>query len=87
MSNVYFNFFQLNLASQSVVEGLNSVLDHRGEIYIPELGRTFNVKAGSTKLFACQNPQREGGARKGLPQSFLNRFAKVCMCRWQNIHF
>jgi midasin len=30
-----------------------------------------------TKLFACQNPLREGGARRGLPKSFLNRFTQV----------
>ena len=68
---------ELNLASQSVLEGLNAVLDHRGELYIPELGRTFHVQPQSTKLFACQNPLRQGGARKGLPRSFLNRFTQV----------
>lgn len=67
---------ELNLASQSVLEGLNACLDHRGEIYIPELGRTFTVKPG-TKLFGCQNPLRQGGARRGLPKSFLNRFTQV----------
>ncbi|XP_073983569.1 midasin isoform X4 [Rhodnius prolixus] len=70
---------ELNLASQSVVEGLNSVLDHRGEIFIPELGKTFTLLQKATKIFACQNPQRQGGARKGLPQSFLNRFTQVFM--------
>ena len=30
-----------------------------------------------TKLFACQNPLRQGGARRGLPKSFLNRFTQV----------
>ncbi|BET00740.1 ATPase family associated with various cellular activities (AAA) [Nesidiocoris tenuis] len=68
---------ELNLASQSVVEGLNSVLDHRGEIFVPELGRTFRIKPNSTRLFACQNPQKQGCARKGLPRSFLNRFTQV----------
>ena len=29
---------ELNLASQSVLEGLNACFDHRGEVYIPELG-------------------------------------------------
>ncbi|XP_034939027.1 midasin [Chelonus insularis] len=67
---------ELNLASQSVLEGLNACLDHRGEIYIPELGRSFNVKP-DTKLFACQNPLNQGGARRGLPKSFLNRFTQV----------
>lgn len=70
-------FLQLNLASQSILESLNAVLDHRGELFIPELGRTFSIQCDQTKLFACQNPQRQGGARKGLPKSFLNRFTKV----------
>lgn len=68
---------ELNLASQSVLEGLNAVLDHRGELYIPELGRSFHVQPEMTKLFACQNPLKQGGARKGLPRSFLNRFTQV----------
>ncbi|RLU23785.1 hypothetical protein DMN91_003993 [Ooceraea biroi] len=67
---------ELNLASQSVLEGLNACFDHRGEVYIPELARTFSVKPG-TRLFACQNPLRQGGARRGLPKSFLNRFTQV----------
>jgi midasin len=59
------------------VEGLNSVLDHRGEVFVPELGRTFVVNKTTTRIFGCQNPQRQGGSRKGLPQSFLNRFTQV----------
>ena len=30
---------EMNLASQSVLEGLNACLDHRGEAYIPELDK------------------------------------------------
>ncbi|GFH15699.1 uncharacterized protein HaLaN_11975 [Haematococcus lacustris] len=45
---------ELNLAGQSVLEGLNALLDHRAE-----------------------NPLQEGGGRKGLPRSFLNRFTRV----------
>ncbi|KAI5634933.1 AAA domain (dynein-related subfamily) domain-containing protein [Phthorimaea operculella] len=67
---------ELNLAPQPVLEGLNACLDHRGEIFIPELGRTFKVKE-QTRLFACQNPLKQGGARRGLPVSFLNRFTQV----------
>ncbi|XP_065212438.1 midasin [Planococcus citri] len=70
---------ELNLASQSVLEGLNAVLDHRGELFIPELGMSFTVNLTKTRLFACQNPLRQGGARKGLPASFLNRFTQVYM--------
>lgn len=67
---------ELNLAPQPVLEGLNACLDHRGEVYIPELGKTFKVKQ-QTRLFACQNPLKQGGARRGLPVSFLNRFIQV----------
>lgn len=67
---------ELNLAPQPVLEGLNACLDHRGEVFIPELGKTFKVK-NQTRLFACQNPLKQGGARRGLPLSFLNRFTQV----------
>ncbi|PWW78362.1 midasin [Tuber magnatum] len=50
----------------SVLEGLNACLDHRGETYISELD-----------LFAAQNPHQQGGGRKGLPASFVNRFTVV----------
>ena len=39
--------------------------------------RTFHIKSRQTKIFATQNPYREGSGRKGLPKSFLNRFVKV----------
>ena len=68
---------ELNLASQSVLEGLNACLDHRGEIYVPELDRSFKCEPGNFRLFACQNPVHQGGGRKGLPKSFLNRFTRV----------
>ncbi|XP_028395044.1 midasin-like isoform X2 [Dendronephthya gigantea] len=68
---------ELNLASQSVLEGLNACFDHRGEIFIPELGMSFRVQHERTKFFACQNPLNQGGGRKGLPKSFLNRFTQV----------
>ncbi|KAL3824480.1 hypothetical protein ACJIZ3_020509 [Penstemon smallii] len=67
---------ELNLAPQSVLEGLNAILDHRGEVFIPELGRSFKCPP-SFRVFACQNPSYQGGGRKGLPKSFLNRFTKV----------
>ncbi|DBA04889.1 TPA: hypothetical protein N0F65_006891 [Lagenidium giganteum] len=67
---------ELNLASQSVLEGLNSCLDHRGSVYIPELDREFECPQ-TFRVFAAQNPLRQGGGRKGLPKSFLNRFTRV----------
>ncbi|KAL7716713.1 Midasin [Entamoeba marina] len=67
---------ELNLASQSVLEGLNSLLDHRATVFIPELN--MEVKCPETfRLFASQNPLGEGSGRKGLPQSFINRFTEV----------
>ncbi|XP_075750975.1 midasin [Rhipicephalus microplus] len=68
---------ELNLASQSVLEGLNACLDHRGEVFVPELNRTFTV--GHSRFFGCQNPYRQGGARRGLPRSFLNRFVQLSL--------
>lgn len=62
-----------------MLEGLNACFDHRSQVFIAELGRTFNVCKRRTKIFACQNPFAQGGGRKGLPKSFLNRFAKVYM--------
>ncbi|XP_037949486.1 midasin [Teleopsis dalmanni] len=74
--NTWILLDELNLAPQSVLEGLNAILDHRGEVYIPELNKTF-LLSNDTRIFACQNPLKQGGGRKGLPQSFLNRFNKV----------
>ncbi|VDP20601.1 unnamed protein product [Soboliphyme baturini] len=68
---------EMNLASQSVLEGLNACFDHRKEIFIPELGKTFKIDEDASRFFACQNPLSQGASRKGLPQSFLNRFSTV----------
>jgi len=67
---------ELNLASQSVLEGLNACLDHRATVYIPELDKTFSCSP-EFRVFGAQNPQQQGGGRKGLPKSFLNRFTQV----------
>ena len=67
---------EMNLASQSVLEGLNACLDHRGSVYIPELDQTFTRHPNFT-MFAAQNPHKQGGGRKGLPASFVNRFTVV----------
>lgn len=67
---------EMNLASQSVLEGLNACLDHRGEAYISELDRTFKCHPEFC-VFAAQNPHHQGGGRKGLPASFVNRFTIV----------
>ena len=64
---------EMNLASQSVLEGLNACIDHRGEVYISELDKVF-YKHPAFRLFATQNPHHQGNGRKGLPSSFVNRF-------------
>ena len=67
---------EMNLASQSVLEGLNACLDHRGQIYVSELDRTF-FRHENFVVFAAQNPRKQGGGRKGLPASFVDRFTVV----------
>lgn len=67
---------EMNLASQTVLEGLNSCFDHRGQVYISELDQTFTRHPRFT-VFAAQNPHQQGGGRKGLPVSFVNRFTTV----------
>jgi len=46
---------ELNLASQTVLEGLNSCFDHRAQVFVPELGQTFDCP-DSFRVFAAQNP-------------------------------
>jgi midasin len=67
---------EMNLAPQAVLEGLNAILDHRGIAYIPELNRSFS-RHPNFRVFAAQNPLHQGGGRKGLPKSFVNRFTRV----------
>lgn len=67
---------ELNMATQTVLEGLNSILDHRGSIYLPELDQTIH-KHPRFRIFASQNPMSMGSGRKGLPHSFLTRFTRV----------
>lgn len=54
---------EMNLASQSVLEGLNSCLDYRAKVFIPEIGRNFECPS-SFRVFAAQNPLGEGGEIK-----------------------
>jgi len=68
---------ELNLASQTVLEGLNACLDHRGEVFIPELGKSFYIEKRNVRIFGCQNPHTHGDDRKGLPRSFINRFTQL----------
>lgn len=73
---------EMNLASQSVLEGLNACLDHRGQVYISELDQTYS-RHDDFVVFAAQNPRHQGGGRKGLPASFVNRFTIVYIEKFQ----
>ena len=69
----------MNLAQQSILEGLNAILDHRRTVYIPELNQEFTCHPDFF-VFACQNPSQSASStsgRKTLPKSFLNRFTKI----------
>ena len=58
---------EINLAGQSVLEGLNALLDHRREVFLPDLGITVRCPA-SFRLFAAQNPLQ---AILSTPSPFL----------------
>lgn len=67
---------EMNLAPQSVLEGLNSCFDHREEVFLPDICQVVHM-APSFRIFCAQNPLAGGGGRKGLPQSLLSRFSRV----------
>lgn len=63
------------MAQQQVVEGVNSLFDHRGSLFVVELNQTF-YKAETFQGVVVL--RKEGGnGRKGLANSFLNRFVKI----------
>lgn len=51
----WFLIDEMNLASQSILEGLNAVLDHRKTVFIPELNKEF-ICHEDFYVFASQNP-------------------------------
>lgn len=75
---------EMNLASPSLLEALNSVFDFRQKVYIPELDQEFTCHK-NFRVFAAQNPQYQGGGRKGLPKSFINRFTNVYIGKLNHI--
>ena len=44
---------------QAVLEGLNALLDHRAEVFIPELGASYHCHP-QFRLFGAQNPLQVG---------------------------
>lgn len=67
---------EINLCTQSVIEGLNSMLDHRQSIDVD--GQRIQVHK-NTKIFGTMNPQNKGNGRKNFPKSFLDRFIVISM--------
>lgn len=43
------------IPAQPVLEGLNACLDHRAELFVPELNTTFKCPP-SFRVFGAQNP-------------------------------
>ena len=40
--------------------------------------RSFEIPEDSEcRFFACQNPRAQGGNRRALPKSFINRFVNI----------
>ncbi|KAH0571036.1 Midasin [Spironucleus salmonicida] len=77
---------ELNLANQAVLEGLNALFDHRKQIFVPETNRIVKLRP-EVKIFAAQNPAWQGGGRKVLPQSFLNRFNCLFLQKLQSVDY
>jgi midasin (ATPase involved in ribosome maturation) len=73
--NTWILLDELNLAPQSVLEGLNAILYHRGEVFIPELNKTFKL-GEKTRMFAAQNPLRPLRWPQSSPSVFLESFHK-----------
>lgn len=65
---------EVNLCSQSVIEGLNSILDFRGSLETTEF--LFRLHAES-RIFCTLNPADRNNRRKTLPGSFVDRFIKI----------
>ena len=67
----------LNLAPQQVIEGVNSLFDHRGSIFVVELNQEFRKAESFSPVVLLRRDKGQG--RKGLPNSFLNRFVKLAI--------
>lgn len=67
---------EINLCTQSVIEGLNSVLDHRKSLNVD--GKQINIHPNA-RIFGTMNPQNKNNGRKQLPKSFMDRFVVINM--------
>lgn len=67
---------EINLCTQSVIEGLNSMLDHRRMLKVD--GKPVSVHE-NTKIFGTMNPHNRANGRKIFPKSFMDRFIVISM--------
>lgn len=67
---------EVNLCTQSVIEGLNSLLDHRRSILVDGVAVSAHER---TRIFGTLNPVNSRNGRKHLPKSFLDRFVTIPM--------
>lgn len=65
---------EVNLCSQSVIEGLNSVLDFRRSLTTTEFSFAMSRES---RIFCTLNPTNSTNSRKRLPDSFVDRFIKI----------
>lgn len=70
---------EINLCTQSVIEGLNSILDHRGRVDVN--GNELLVHKNA-RIFGTMNPHNRNNGRKMLPKSFIDRFVFLSMASY-----
>ncbi|KAI4291432.1 midasin [Pancytospora philotis] len=70
---------EINLCTQSVIEGLNSLLDYRRMLIVNDEPVPVHE---STRIFGTMNPVNALNGRKQLPKSFLDRFVIVKMAEY-----
>ncbi len=75
-------FDEINVADPGVLESMNSVLDHRREVYIPELGQ---IKAHKNFMaITTENNDTYQGVNK-LNEAFRDRFIRIKCLPYESI--
>ncbi|KAM0680844.1 hypothetical protein GINT2_001118 [Glugoides intestinalis] len=70
---------EINLCTQSVIEGLNSILDHRGRV---DVNGSELIVHKNARIFGTMNPHNRDNGRKMLPKSFIDRFVFLSMATY-----
>lgn len=69
----------MNLASQSVLEGLNACLDHRAAVYVPELNRTVDVSPLLLLSFVSFSLSHLDASSQTIDQQTSARHRSACL--------